>query len=131
MSHSPLAVLKGKVLHGRGRGHVFGFPTANIPLSATEAIAYGVYFSRVTTENGDSYFAVTNVGVHPTVGALEAPLAEAHLLDGGDDFYGQTIMIELLTFLRAEQTFDDVSELKAQVLRDIANARELAKQRSV
>ena len=131
MSREALAVLKGEILHGQGRGRGLGFPTANIRLSFAGSIPLGVYFSCVVAEDGKRHFAVTNVGVHPTVGSLEKPVAEAHLLGVAEDLYGRVIEIELISFLRPEQEFSSVEELKAQVKKDIERARTLANEKSV
>jgi riboflavin kinase/FMN adenylyltransferase len=48
---------------------------------------------------------------------------EVHLLDMNRDLYGQTLEIWFIDFLRPEQRFASLEELKAQIGRDIDAAR--------
>ncbi len=44
--------ITGTVTHGKGLGHDFGVPTANIiPRENIEGLSFGVYYSRVTIIN--------------------------------------------------------------------------------
>lgn len=72
------------------------------------------------------YRAVVNIGTRPTV-APDRPdvTLEAHLLDFDGDLYGQEIRVFILKHMRNERRFEDTDALKAQVMRDIATAREV------
>lgn len=113
--------LSGEVIHGKQLGRVLGFPTANVALEDGLLIpARGVYATRVTCDSG-VYKAVTNIGSRPTVGESTQITAESYLLDFEGDLYGQSMKVELLKFLRPEQKFGSLEELKAAVLNDIEN----------
>jgi riboflavin kinase/FMN adenylyltransferase len=113
--------IEGPVTSGAGRGRTLGFPTANIETERPVLVARGVYRGRIHLEGGQ-HAAVVNVGVRPTFG--EATLAvEAHVLDFAGDLYGQRVRLEFLERLRDEMRFPSVGDLKAQVARDIADAR--------
>jgi len=58
-----------------------------------------------------------NIGVRPTVGGL-GRVIEVHLLDFTGDLYDKTLRISLDTYLRAEQLFDGLDALKAQLEKD-------------
>ena len=45
-------------------------------------------------------------------------MIEVHLLDYTGDLYGQTLSISLAAYLRAEQRFDGLNALKAQLRKD-------------
>ena len=114
--------IAGLVTSGAGRGRTLGFPTANIEAERPVLVARGVYRGRIDVE-GRQYSTVVNVGVRPTFG--EATLAvEAHVLDFTGDLYGHRVRVDLLERLRDEMRFPSVEDLKAQVARDIAAARD-------
>lgn len=119
--------LAGEVVAGAQRGRGIGIPTANIAVDEKLALpANGVYVTRARL-GGQEWGAVTNVGLRPTFadGTL-APVVEAHLLDyAGAEFYGQQLELDFLARLRAEQRFDGVEALLAQIRQDIEAAREL------
>ncbi len=109
------------VVHGRKLGRTIGLPTINQPIPAEFVLPrFGVYASS-TVIDGRSYHAVTNVGVKPTVGS-DGPLAETWIIGFAGDLYGRTVPVELVTFLRPEQRFASVEELRRQILRDGAEA---------
>ena len=114
-------LLLGEVVHGRHVGGRLGFPTANLTLKDRLPLPYGVYAATVELD-GSSYTAVTNVGVHPTVGALSAPVAESWLQDFDGDLYGKEIALYLHAFLRPERRFADESALRAQIAEDQSSA---------
>ena len=67
---------------------------------------------------------MANVGTRPTVNGLETRF-EVNLLDFGDDLYGKELQVKFFSFIRAEQKFGGLDELKAQLLRDQDTARAL------
>lgn len=114
--------LTGKVIEGDGRGRTIGVPTANIDVGpATLIPANGVYATRVATGNAQ-HRGVVNVGTRPTFAGHERRV-EAHLLDFDGDLYGQHLAISFTGRIRAEQKFESIEALKAQIDDDIARAR--------
>ena len=71
------------------------------------------------------YEAVTNIGVHPTVGGTHAPQAETWIRDFDGDLYGQAPQVLLIRFLREERRFETVEALKIQINADAAAANAL------
>ena len=118
--------LEGPVIHGEHRGNKLGFATANISIPEDRLLpARGVYACRGMVD-GKTYQAVTNIGIRPTfANPLEYPRVEPHLLDLNEDLYGKNLKIELLEYLRPEQTFANAADLIAQVNRDISKTKEL------
>ena len=116
--------LRTPVSQGQHLGNTLGFPTINQPLPVGLAHPrYGVYASCIQWE-GETYPAVTNIGVRPTVGA-DAPLAETYILGFSGDLYGQCPAVYPLTYLRPEQTFPSLEALQEQIRRDAAAAATL------
>lgn len=113
-------VISGEVVHGDKRGRELGFPTANVRVAAGAVPAFGVYAGRL-----DGVPAAVSVGVRPTFGSGLEPLLEAHVLDFAGDLYGREVSVELLEFVRAERSFDDVGELVEQMHDDVRAVREV------
>jgi riboflavin kinase/FMN adenylyltransferase len=117
----PFAI-RGDVIHGDKRGRTIGVPTANIDLGDYMRPAYGVYAIRARLPDGRMFDGVASLGVRPMY-ALETPLLEAWLFDFDGDLYGQALDVQLIAWLRGEQTFDGLDALKDQIERDAAAAR--------
>jgi riboflavin kinase / FMN adenylyltransferase len=113
--------LDGVVVKGDGRGRSIGFPTANVDTHGELLPASGVYAVRVRTPHG-WHGGAANIGTKPTFGG-SAVTVEVHLLDWSGDLYGQEVRVEFLERLRAERRFASVSELTAQIHRDVEEAR--------
>ncbi len=105
---------------GNHLGAAWGFPTVNQPFPADfEYPRFGVYASLVVLD-GVQRRAITNIGVHPTVGGTAAPQAETYIQNYTGDLYGQAPAVQLIRFLREERRFGTVDGLKAQITADIA-----------
>lgn len=115
----------GRIENGRQLGRTLGFPTLNLRWQPELMPAQGVYAAEVITPAGIAEPAVINWGVRPTVDATPAlPLLEAHLLrpSGPAPVPGESIRVRWLAWIRPERRFGDVSELRAQVAEDSAEA---------
>ena len=108
-------VLEGVVIEGAHLGRTIGFPTANVRYpKEIVRIPFGVYAVRVGEKN-----AVLNWGMKPTVHNTLEPILEAHILDFSGDIYGNKIRIEFIKRIREERKFSSLSELQAQIRKDI------------
>jgi len=117
----------GEVIGGQQLGRTLGVPTANIALSPTNRLAFGVYAVRVRL--GERIFGgVASFGVRPTVDN-GPPLLETYILDFAEDIYGRRIEVEFSAWLRPELKFDGLPALKAAMAKDIADAREVWERR--
>ena len=120
-------MVKGEVVHGRKlAGGILDMPTANIKWPDIKVLpAFGVYFTEVLVKN-KIYHGVTNVGQKPTVtgDADSEVLAETYLYDFAGDLYGEELTVRFCEFVRPEQKFDGLEELKAQLKEDLAAGRE-------
>jgi len=119
----------GVVVHGDERGRTIDFPTANLASVAELHPRDGVYAVRAEALDADGRFrplgqGVTNVGTRPTVGGVERRV-ETYVFDFSGDLYGRRLRIHLVARLRDELKFASVAELKAQIARDVAAAREM------
>ena len=111
----------GLVEHGEKRGRELGYPTANITLDASSALAHGIY--ATTIKVGDTVHpSVASYGRRPTFGD-KPPLLEVHLFDFSGDLYGQDVEVAFHAFLRPELKFDGIDALIAQMDKDSAEAK--------
>ncbi|MBQ1270641.1 MAG: bifunctional riboflavin kinase/FAD synthetase [Clostridia bacterium] len=121
----PYAIM-GEVEHGRGVGRRLGFPTGNIALDPLRiSPRYGVYAAWMKM-GSESYRCALNIGIRPTFG-LDTPVAEFNILDFSGDIYGTDIQLDLIEFLRPEQTFASAEELTAQITKDVQRVKEILK----
>ncbi len=119
--------ISGVVVEGAKRGRTIGFPTANLEDIAEESPPDGVYACLVDreneTEDGAKALGIgaLNIGHRPTV--ADGASVEVHLLDFDGGLYGQRLRLHLIESLRPEQRFDGLDALKAQIAKDVADAR--------
>ena len=107
------------IIHGDGRGHIIGYPTANQIYPKNLAnVKYGVYKTKITV-NGKTYNGITNLGHRPTYETGDVR-AETFIIDFYDDIYGMSADVRLIEFIRPEQKFDSVDELKNAIQNDLS-----------
>lgn len=117
-------ILTGPVIPGHQLGRRLGIPTANLALPRELAVPkFGVYACRCQV-GGEIYPAVTNIGVRPTVSG-QGITVEPWILDYTGDLYGQEITLEFCAFLRPEEKFPGLEELKAEIHRNARQTRAL------
>ena len=66
--------------------------------------------------------AVTNVGTRPTVNGDHVTV-EPWILDFDGDLYGRSLQLDFYKFLRPEQKFGSLEELKAEIQKNAAQTR--------
>jgi riboflavin kinase/FMN adenylyltransferase len=116
--------IRGKVVHGQGRGNSLGYPTANVGEIDTMLPGEGIYAGRAWI--GDRpYTTAISLGSNPTFDESELKV-EAFLLDYDGDLYGYPIEIDFLARLRDIRRFDSVEQLVEQIARDVEQTRKIA-----
>jgi len=115
--------ITGHVVYGQQLGRQLGVPTANVQLRRYRSPLNGVFAVESRLADGRLVQGVANVGVRPTVGGETKPILEVHLFDFDEHIYGQIIEVEFKTKLREETKFESLELLKAQLQRDIEDAR--------
>ena len=118
-------VLTDTVAHGKRLGTTLGFPTVNLRIPQGVLVpAHGVYATQIVLEDGSRHDAVTNIGVRPTVNDGSHLTVESFLLHYEGDLYGRELRVEFFHFLRPEQRFDSLEELRDEVLRNVRQTKE-------
>ncbi len=114
--------LTGKVVKGQQLGRTLGFPTANLKLDNNGKLlpAQGVYAVNIIWRQ-KKHKGMLNIGNRPTLSGQQLSI-EANIFDFNQDIYNEELTIEFINYLRAEQKFNSLDELKNQLIRDKENA---------
>lgn len=125
---------EGIVIEGNKLGRKLGFPTANLRIENEDKLVpgNGVYAVEIKVEKknnvinqtlnrqstpailNSNLYGMMNIGNRPTVGGTNRVI-EVNIFDFNEDIYGQMVQVSLKKFLRKEQKFDGLAELKRQL----------------
>lgn len=117
--------INGVVVHGDKMGRKLGFPTANISLYDERKLipAQGVYAVKVSLASGQ-WNGALNIGTRPTFNGRELRI-EVYIIDFNEEIYDQPITVQFIDYIRADQKFDHIDDLVAQMHQDTARAKEI------
>ena len=120
--------LSGNVVSGNNLGTKLGFPTANISIEESYKLIpkTGVYLVK-SEINNTLFFGMMNIGNRPTIDGKHQTI-EVNFFNLDKGLYGTTIKVELLKFLRDEQKFDSIADLKNQLKKDKQLAQSIIKE---
>jgi riboflavin kinase/FMN adenylyltransferase len=113
--------VEGKVIRGDQRGRKIGFPTCNIKLNSYTLPKLGVYAVQVEIDNIKKR-GIANIGYRPTFNG-KTLLLEVNIFGIKRNLYKKILKISFIKFVRAENKFKDINQLKAQIKKDIINAK--------
>jgi riboflavin kinase/FMN adenylyltransferase len=108
-------------------GRQLGYPTANMQLPDLRKLipAQGIYAIRVRLKkHAIPLKGVMSIGTRPTFNGTDLRL-EAHVFDFSEDIYDQLIRVEMISFIRASQKFDNIEDLIVQMDKDSLIAKEI------
>jgi len=111
--------LSGTVIKGRKLGTEIGFPTANLKIEHPQKIIPkdGIYTCQVIVRK-KRYNGMLYIGDIPTIGTDNPKSIEVNIFDFEEDIYDERISIHVLEYLRGDQKFDSLNELKVQLGKD-------------
>lgn len=115
--------IDGTVETGNQIGRTIGIPTANIEAEPVKLLPpFGVYAATIDI-HGERYYGIANIGRKPTIKPKEGdrnPIGvEMHILNFHEDIYREPVRISFYVYERPEIKFDSISDLKAQIKKDI------------
>lgn len=108
----------GNVIHGRAKGILMGFPTANIlPIINYRIPATGVYATYIIVDD-KKYLSMTNIGNNPTFNFTSVTSIETYIFDFEEVIYDKEIELIFIEYIRNERIFEDMDELVVQLNKD-------------
>jgi len=116
--------MQGEVVSGERRGTTLGFPTANIEIEREQFLLPDGVYATVSYLNGQTFPSVTNIGTCPTFSGTKR-VVETHVIDKKLDLLAKMLKIEFVEKLRDEQCFENETQLKIQIEKDIHQAKVL------
>lgn len=110
--------LSGIVSKGKQLGKTIGFPTANLKIIENYKLIplRGAYIVQSVFDS-KTIFGMMNIGFNPTVPSDQLSI-EIHYFDFDEDLYDKRITVSILKYLRPEQKFESVTQLKEQLFQD-------------
>ncbi|MEO6837105.1 MAG: bifunctional riboflavin kinase/FAD synthetase [Ginsengibacter sp.] len=129
---------EGKVIDGNKIGRTLGFPTANLEINDKNKLVpgNGIYAVHVSIEkenaHSDSSFitesnhkGMMSIGARPTIGDNKK-MIEVNIFDFDENIYGRNLRIYVTHFMRNEEKYNNLEDLKKQIAIDEFNARNLS-----
>ncbi len=109
----------GVVVKGKQLGRTIGYPTANIFVEDQDKLIpkIGVYAVNVVVDD-KRYKGMLNVGVNPTTDTDNAIKIEVNIFEFNEDIYGHDIKVEFVKWIRNEEKFANLEELKSALAND-------------
>jgi riboflavin kinase/FMN adenylyltransferase len=103
--------LAGFVVKGLQNGRKLGYPTANLQISDTHKLIpkTGIYAVRVSYGQ-QTYNGMLSIGYNPTFGG-KVQTVEVNILDFNKEIYGELLMLEFVSYIRAEKKFESLEDL--------------------
>lgn len=113
---------RGKVVKGMQLGRKLGYPTANLNIDESYKLipANGVYAVKCLVQ-GLEYGGMMNIGDNPTIPGKSFSI-EVNIFDFDVEIYGEYVEVLVISRLRDEKKFDNLSDLALNLRIDKENA---------
>ena len=118
-------MIKGEVITGNRIGHHIGYPTANLQLKdPKKLLPRDGIFAATARIDGVEYQGMLYVGLRPSIESVTERRIEIHLFDFDRQIYGKNIAVEIYEFIRPDNQFPTMENLKEAMARDETAVRE-------
>lgn len=114
--------IKGKVIHGEGRGTGLGFPTANLENIENYLLPKEGVYLTVTDIDNKKYKSLTSIGYNETFQDGELKI-ETFIIDFDSNIYNDCIKVEFLEYIRDNIKFENKDGLIKQINKDFNYAK--------
>lgn len=119
--------ITGFVSKGSELGQKFNMRTANIELfNKYNFLKNGVYGVYVYLDN-EKKLGICNIGHNPSFNYVKDVRLEVNIFDFNKDIYNKEIKVELVMYIRNEETFINKEDLYKQIDLDIKKVKEIMK----
>jgi len=114
---------EGVVIKGDAIGRTLGYPTANLHYTDEDKIRLGegVYAVYVHV-NGEEKKGMLSIGKRPTIDAHLQESVEVNIFDFNEDIYGAILKITVKEYLRPQEKYASLEQLKQQLALDKENS---------
>lgn len=110
--------ISGTVIRGNQIGKKIGYPTANLFIENNHKLIPGMgVYATIVQYNNEILPGMTNIGLRPTINAHQLTI-ETNIFDFDKDIYYEKITIKLVDRIRDEKKFDNLNDLKSQLMLD-------------
>ncbi len=117
--------ITGTVVEGLKLGRTIGYPTANIVVDDKYKLIPGDGIYAVQLKYGNTLLCgMLSIGNNPTVKDKGRSI-EVYIFDFNENIYGKELSIYFVERLRDELKFDNLEELKKQLVKDEADSRKI------
>lgn len=115
---------EGMVVEGDKLGRALGYPTANLQITDADKIhlGEGVYAVTVNSE-AQTHKGMLSIGKRPTLNDTVERI-EVHIFNFAQDLYGKSIRVNIKKYLRPQEKFNSLADLKNQLQQDEQASRE-------
>jgi riboflavin kinase / FMN adenylyltransferase len=113
---------EGKVIPGDKLGRTIGYPTANLEYTDVDKIRLGHGVFAVYAEiNGMVKKGMLSIGTRPTLQNSDERV-EVNIFDFDEEVYGKILKVTVKAFLRSQEKYSNLEELKNALTRDKATS---------
>ena len=119
--------ISGKIVSGKKRGRLLGFPTANIKPSKELLIPCKGIFATIAMIKNTNFLSGTSIGYNPTFEKEKKISIETFIIDFNEDLYNQKISLSFISKIREEKKFESTEDLIKQMHSDISNIKKIKK----
>jgi riboflavin kinase / FMN adenylyltransferase len=112
----------GTVIKGDQLGRQLGYPTANLHIADQDKIipGHGVYAAFAEVD-GVTRKGMLSIGNRPTLPDSDTRI-EVNIFDFDEEIYGKSVRVTVKKYLRAQEKYDSLQELKEQLALDKQNS---------
>lgn len=117
--------IAGTVRKSDGMGRKLGYPTMDIfPCQEKILPPAGAFVCKMNVE-GKWYQGVCNIGQKPTVSEGNETILSVHLFcyEEKEEAHGKAVVLQLYHYLRPEEKFEGIDQLRHQIHKDIREAK--------